>query len=139
MANLIYNKFKQNIMADVVNLTTDTIKCMLVTSAYTPAITNLFKSDVTNEVTGTNYTAGGNALTTKVTSVDNVNNWGAFTADNVTYSNSTVTARGAVLYKDTGVASTSPLIGYIDFVTDKSSSASDFVIQWNTAGILTIA
>ena len=42
----------------------DTFKCMLVTASYTPNFeTHTNKSDVTNEVSGTGYTAGGETLT----------------------------------------------------------------------------
>lgn len=45
---------------------TDTIKCMMTTSAYTPNLdTHDYKDDVTNEVTGTGYVAGGATLGTK--------------------------------------------------------------------------
>lgn len=137
MANAIYNGFKKKIADGSIDLDTDTIKVMLVTSVYTPNIaTHVFKSDVTNEVTGTGYTAGGTALTTKVVTQDNTNNLAYFDADDVTWAASTITARGAVLYKDTGVATTSPIICYFDFTTDQISSAGNFVITWNAAGIL---
>ncbi len=56
-----------------------------------------------------------------------------FTANNVTWSNATVTAVGAVIYKNTGTASTSPLVGYIDLGGSKTSLAGNFTIQWDTA------
>jgi hypothetical protein len=142
MANVIYNQFKASAFsqANPVDLDTDTIKCMLVTSTYTPDIdAHSFKSSVTNEVSGTGYTAGGQALTTKTVTQDNTGDKGVFDADDVVWTTATITARGAVLYKDTGVAGTSPLIAYIDFVTDKSSSGGSFTIQWNASGIITLA
>ena len=49
--------------ARVVDFDTDTIKVMLVTNTFVPnAATQATKASVTNEVTGTNYTAGGVAL-----------------------------------------------------------------------------
>ncbi len=122
-----------------IDLDTDTIKVMLVTSSYTPdADTHDYKDDITNEVTGTGYTAGGATLSGKTVTQDNTNNLGVFDANDVTWSSSTITARGAVLYKDTGTASTSPLICYFDFGSDKSSVSGDFTIQWNSGGILTL-
>ena len=59
-----------------------------------------------------------------------------FDADDATWDPSTITARGAVIYKDTGVPTTSPLIAYIDFASDKSSSGDRFKIVWSTTGIL---
>jgi hypothetical protein len=48
-------------------------------------------------------------------------------------------ARGAVIYKDTGVAANDNLIAYIDFATDKTSTAGNFNIVWDAAGILTLS
>jgi hypothetical protein len=122
-----------------IDLDTDTIKVALVTSSYVPdQDAHDFFDDVTNEVTGTGYTAGGASLANKAVTADNTDNEGVFDADDVTWSTSTITARGAVIYKSTGTASTSPLIAYIDFGADKSSSAGDFKIQWNSEGILNL-
>jgi len=139
MADVVYNAFKKNIMNGTIDLDTDTIKVMLVTSDYTPDIDlHDYKDDVTNEVSGTGYTAGGKALTTTSVTQDNTDDEGVFDADDVTWSSSTITARGAVLYKDTGAASTSPLICYFDFTSDQSSSNGDFTIQWNAEGIINL-
>lgn len=135
MANVTYNKGKQQFLNGSIIPGTDTLKVALVTSTYTPAVTHNFFSDITNEVTGTGYTAGGAALASVTVTQDDVNNRGVLDAADVTWASSTITARGAVLYKDTGTASTSPLIAYFDFTTDKSSSASDFTIQWHADGI----
>lgn len=139
MANVVYNAFKKNIMNGSIDLDTDTIKVMLVTSTYVPdQDLHDYKDDITNEVTGTGYTAGGQALANKTVTQDNVDNEGVFDADDVTWANSTITARGAVLYKDTGTPSTSPLLCYFDFVSDQSSSSGNFTIQWNTEGIINL-
>jgi len=136
---MIYNGFKKKILDGEINLATDTIKVMLVTSTYVPNIdTHLFKSDVTNEVVGTGYTAGGATITNPVVSQDNTDNEGVYDADDISWPASTITARGAVIYKDTGVASTSPLIAYIDFGADKSTSNGILTIQFNAEGILNL-
>lgn len=139
MADVIYNSFKAKIMDGSIDLDTDTIKVALVTSSYTPnQDTHDFFDDVTNEVTGTGYTAGGASLASKVVSVDTTDNEGVFDAADVTWSTSTITARGAVIYKSTGTASTSALICYLDFGSDQSSSAGDFTISWNSEGIVNL-
>ena len=139
MANVVYNNFKKNIMNGSIDLDTDTIKVALVTSSYTPdQDADEFFDDVTNEVSGTGYTAGGATLASAAVTEDTTNDLGKFDAADVTWSSSTITARGAVIYKSTGTASTSPLIAYIDFGADKSSSAGDFTIQWSSSGILTL-
>jgi hypothetical protein len=100
MANAIYNSFKKDIMSGAIDLDTDTIKVMLVTSSYTPNIdTHDFMDDVTNEVSGTGYTAGGAELASKTVTVDTTDDEGVFDAADLTWSTSTITARGAVLYR----------------------------------------
>lgn len=139
MADVIYNAFKKNIMNGGLDLDTQTIKVALVTSTYTPD-QDLHEdfADITNEVVGTGYTAGGAALASKTVTADNTDNEGVFDAADVTWSTSTITARGAVVYYDSTVAATSLLICYIDFVTDQSSSAGDFTISWNAEGIVNL-
>lgn len=140
MADVIYNSFKKDIANGSIDLDTDTIKVMLVTSTYTPdQDAHTKRSDVTNEVTGTGYTAGGATLASATVTQDNTNNRGVFDAADVTWSASTITARGAVLYKSTGVAANDNLIAYIDFGADKTSTSGDFTIQWNASGILTLS
>lgn len=138
--DVIYNSFKRDIMNGSIDLDTDTIKLALVTSTYTPdqdAHDNF--DDITNEVAaGGGYTAGGEALANKAVTVDNTDNEGVFDADDVTWAASTITARGGVLYKSTGVASTSKLICYLDFGSDKSSSSGNFTVSWAAEGILNL-
>jgi len=139
MANVIYNSFKQKIMDGSIDLENDTIKVALVTSSYTPDQDNHEDfADITNEVSGTGYTAGGATLSNVSVTKDNTDNEGVFDADDVTWSNSTITARGAVVYKDSGTPATSWLICYIDFGSDYSSVAGDFKIAWNSEGIVNI-
>lgn len=112
----------------------DTIKVMLCTSSYTPSqTTHCYKSSVTNEVTGTGYTAGGATLGTMtatksslVTSLD---------AADTSWTTSTITARYAVIYKSTGSDATSPVLGYVDFGADATSTAGTFTITWDSTGI----
>lgn len=141
MASVIYNNFKKEINESVDwddNSTTD-IKVMLVTSSYVPNIdTHLTVDQVTNEVIGAGYVAGGAVLINRSISIDNANDLAKYLGDNIVWSTSTITARGAVIYKDTGTPSTSPLICYIDFGEDKVTTNSDFVIAWNTNGIFTL-
>lgn len=139
MASVIYNAFKKNIMNGGIDLDTDTIKVALVTSSYSPNIdTHEDMADVTNEVTGTGYSAGGATLANKTVTADTVDDEGVFDADDVTWSSSTITARGAVVYKSTGTAANDLLICYIDFGSDKSSSSGNFTITWNSEGIVNL-
>lgn len=140
MANVIYNSFKRDIQNGSIDLDTDTIKVMLVTSAYTPdQDAHTKRSDITNEVSGTGYSAGGATLANKSVTADNTDNEGVFDADDVVWASSTITARGAVLYKSRGgAASADELIAYIDFGSDKTSSGANFTIAWAAEGILNL-
>lgn len=139
MADVIYNSFKSKIMDGSIDLDTDTIKVALVTSTYTPnQDTHEDYADITNEVVGTGYTAGGETLTVTI-STDDTDNEGVFDATDVTWTSSTITARGAVIYKDTGTPGTSWFVCYIDFGADKTSTAGTFTLAWNAEGILNLA
>jgi hypothetical protein len=119
---------------------TDTIKVALCTSTYTPnQDTHKFFSSITNEVTGTGYTAGGATLGTKTTNYTTATNTVWLDAADTSWTTSTITARYAIVYKSTGTAGTSLLLGYVDFGADVVSTAGTFSIQWDALGILTVA
>lgn len=140
MANAVYNSFKKKIQDGSIDMDTDTIKVALVTSSYTVDIdVHDFFDDITNEVVGTGYTAGGATLGSVTITVDTSGDKGVFDAADTSWTTSTITARAAIIYKSTGTASTSPLVGYVDFGADKSSSAGTFTIQWSASGILTLS
>ena len=129
------NALKNDLNLDLNDTTADRFKVMLVTSSYTPNFgTHDFKVDVTNEVSGTGYDAGGKSLT----SVTLTQSGGTITFDaaDVTWTSSTITARGAVVYDDS--LTDDPLICYIDFGSDKSSTLGDFVLSFNASGIFTL-
>lgn len=115
----------------------DTIKVMLCTSTYTPnKDTHVFKSDVTNEVTGTGYTATGATLANKTATYNSGTHTVILDGDDTTWASSTITARYAVIYDATPATdATRPLIGYVDFGSDVSSSNGNFTIQWDAAGV----
>lgn len=139
MADVVYNIFKKSLMNGGIDLDTDTIKVMLVTSTYTPdQDAHIDRADVTNEVTGTGYTTGGAEITSKTVTQDDTDNEGVFDGADVVWASSTITARGAVIYKSTGVAANDLLICYLDFGTDKVSTAGDFTLQWGAEGIVNL-
>ena len=68
MASLIYNSALEDEATGAIDYDTDTFKVMLVTSSYTPdKDAHEFFDDVTNEVSGTGYTAGGETVTGTLT------------------------------------------------------------------------
>jgi hypothetical protein len=123
-----------------VDYDSDTIKVMLVSSSYAPnQDSHAYKSDVTGEVSGTGYTAGGQALTGKTLTYDGANNVIVLDAADTTWANSTLTARYAVIYDDSGATDAAKvLLGYVDFGSDQSSTNGNFAITWDATGIFRI-
>lgn len=130
----------------------DTFKIALYTSAAT-IDANTTSYSATNEVTGTNYTAGGNTLTRGGVTASNTSasaGTGFTTFSNTTWSNATITARGALIYNNTPSANgtanttlTNAAVAVLDFGSDKTSTAGDFTIIFptatNTTAIIRIA
>jgi hypothetical protein len=130
----------------------DTFKIALYTSTATiDANTTAYTS--TNEVTGTNYTAGGNTLANLgvVTSNTSTSAGTGFTDfSDSTWTNATITARGALIYNTTPSANsnanttlTNAAVCALDFGSDKTATAGDFTIIFpaatNTTAIIRIA
>jgi hypothetical protein len=141
MASKLYGQFLQKALNKEVDFDTDTIKVALLTSSYSPnQDTHDYFDDVnTNEVTGTGYSQGGLTLASKTSTYDAANNVIILDAADVTWSSSTITARYAVVYDDTPATNgTKPLIGYVDFGSDQSSTNGNFTITWDATGIVRI-
>lgn len=134
MSSFRYDKAKQKYNKGLLgDLSAATLKVALLTSSYTPnQATHEFFSDLTNEVVGTGYTAGGATLASVAESLDTTNHLSKITATNVTWTNASITARYAVVYKSTGVAGTSPVLCLIDFGSDKTVTNLDFVLSWDS-------
>jgi hypothetical protein len=111
----------------------------LTTSTFVPDIdVHDFFNDVTNEVTGTGYTAGGATLASPTLTYDTATDQIRLDAADTTWTTSTLTARIAIGYKSTGTASTSPLIFFVNFGADVSTTAGTFQITWDATGIFII-
>lgn len=136
MASLIYNRALELWARGNIDFDTDTFKVLLTTSVYTEnKDTHDFRDDVTNEVTGTGYTAGGNTVTVTVT-LDTANDRLDITLGGTTWPSSTITARKAVYYKARGgAASADELIAVNDFGTDVISSNGTFTLGASTLRI----
>jgi hypothetical protein len=130
----------------------DTFKLALYTSSATvDANTTAYTSS--NEVTGTNYTAGGGTLVNLgvVTSNTSASAGTGFTDfSDLTFANATITARGALIYNNTPSANsnanttlTNAAVCALDFGSDKTSTDGDFTIVFpaatNTTAIIRIA
>jgi hypothetical protein len=129
MASLIYNSAIDDMARNNIDFDTNTFKAMLVTSSYTPnKDTHDKRDDVTNEVTGTGYTAGGVTTACTVTK-DTANDRVTLQFAAVSWATSTITARALVIYKSRGGASSADeLVAYNDFGSDVSSTAGTFSV-----------
>jgi hypothetical protein len=137
----VYGKLALTLFNKELDWDSDTIKCALVTSSYTPnQDTHQYWSDVVaNEATGTGYTAGGATLASKTITYDGATNKTTLDAADVSWASSTITARYAVVYDATpGTDATRPLIAYVDFSSNQSSSSGTFTVTWSASGIATV-
>lgn len=141
MPSKLYGNFLKQALNKEIDWDSDTIKVALLSSSYTPnQDTHDYFDDVsTYEVTGTGYTTGGITLASKTSTYDGTNNVIVLDAADVTWSSSTITARYAVVYDDSGASAASKaLIGYVDFGSDQSSTNGNFTITWDSTGIVRI-
>ncbi len=147
MAWVLYDKFVGAMGGKtggpaMVDLDGGSFKVALVTNSYTPdRAAHDFWDDVSaNEVSGDNYTAGGNAAATPTwTLASNV--WTFDAADPATWSQHATgfaTARYAILYLDTGTAGTSTLVAYANLGADKGNVAGDLSVAFAATGVFTL-
>lgn len=135
MANALFTKFKELLLnpgtlgttsGDAVDLMDDTIKVALVDHGVVTPLpgTHDFYDDISTAVVGTPQTLGTKAIT-----------GGVFDAADVTFTSVTgATCESLVIYKDTGTASTSPLIAFIDTATGLpvTPGGGDITITWDS-------
>lgn len=135
--SLIYNKYLNLSQTTGVNLTGGDIKIMLVTSSYTPNIdTHQYLSDVTGELSGAGYTSGGITLSSPTSTVNTGTDTATFSASNPLWVNLTGSFNGAIIYKSTGTAATSPLIAYYNLGSQSFTAQSVFIDITNMGGLL---
>jgi hypothetical protein len=123
--------FKQALLDGEMDFSSDTsqvFKIALYTSSATLGATTTAYS-VTDEVSGTGYSAGGNTLTVVAPTTSGTTAFLDF--NDTTWSTATITARGALIYHADG--SGNPAVAVLDFGSDKTSTAGDFTIQFPTA------
>lgn len=135
----LYGNAEKNAWLGKINFEEDYIKVMLCTNQYTPdQDEHEFKSDVTNEVTGTGYIVGGQRLFNCAVTYDPVTKKIKLDSDDITWMSSSITARYAVFYADIiGVDDTAkPLICYWDFGEDWTDTAGSFTLELSAEGLV---
>lgn len=83
----------------------------------------------TNEISATGYTAGGSALTKQDPTTSSTTAYVDF--GDLTFSNATITARGALIYNDSAANNNAVVV--LDFGGDKASTNGDFTIVFPSA------
>lgn len=106
--------------------TTQTFKIALYTSA-SDISTATTAYTTTNEASGAGYTPGGTQLSVSVVPTS-TGTTAYIDFSNVTWPVTSITARGALIYKADGV--TNPAIAVLEFGEDKTTNSGDFVIQF---------
>lgn len=133
MASLVYDYYLDGVQKGVITPSSDTFYLMLVTG-YTPNKgSDRYRSAVTaSEVTGTGYTAGGQAVTATV-SLDTSGHHSDVTFGSVSWSSSTISASGGVIYKHRGGSSgADELVAFVDFGGTVSSTAATFAVTFSS-------
>lgn len=120
----------------------DTITCKVMLLSAVPSASNLDtwvnRTDVTTEITGTGYTAGGIAQAFTLPALDTTNNRQAvnYTDISAGWTSATFNCAAAVIYVDTGSASTDKLLHMLDLGSQTVTAAS-FGITYDTPFYLT--
>lgn len=140
MASGVYNAAKVDIVDGTIDLTDTTANYfrVVLVDDYTFDATHTTYADVSgDEVAGAGYTAGGDGLSN--VAVSQTAGTAKWDADNITWTDSTITADGAVIVftADGTTDNADVLLCYIDFGDDHSSSSGDFTIAFDSAGIIT--
>ena len=131
--------FKQDLMSPGGNLEAQTLKCALYDNTAT-LNQNTAAYITANEISasGTNYTTGGAVLTNVAISTDGTT--AIFDADNVSFSNATISAQAALIYNANNSNSS---IAVLDFGGVKTSTNGTFELQFPNAdasnGLIRIA
>ena len=136
MASGIYNRFKANLMNKEIDLEADSLIVMLMDNVHSFSAADNVVGDVdANELPA----AGNYAQKTEVLAKGAVTQAATtdFDADDSVWAAATFTAYHAVIYDDT--IGTDDLICSIDFGGAQAVSAGTFTIQWDAAGIITLA
>lgn len=136
MPSLIFEAMVDGMAKGSIQFATDLIRVLLVTGAYVPdKAAHTRRSDVTGEVIGDGYTAGGEVAAVVVVT-DLGSNRTDIALGGAAWPHSTITAAGAVYYDSRGGApEDDELVAYIDFGGDVSSGSGLFTLQLSTMSI----
>ena len=130
---IVYTNLPKRMLVALLAL--GTAKFAFASATYTPdQDAHDFFNDITNEVTGTGVAAGGVTLGSPVANIDTATNTVTFDADNIT--GISVVGRWGIIYISTGVSSTSPLLGYVDFSEGLGGNVTITGADFDALGII---
>lgn len=136
MASTVFTNTARSFVKGDFDFDTNTFKVLLVSSVPSEANLDAWtnRSDVTNEITGTGYTAGGIAQPFTLNAVDTTNNRQSVTMTNIVngWTSATFSAVGAIICKNTGTAATDTLLEFVDFGGTVSCTAGNFSITYTS-------
>lgn len=121
------SSFKQQLLLGEHDLDTDTIKIALYTSSATLGASTTAYTTSNEVASGNGYTTGGNTLTGASVSLSGTTAFVDFS--DTTWSNATITARGALIYNS---SKSNKAIAVLDFGGDKTSTNGNFTVQFPT-------
>jgi hypothetical protein len=128
--NVIFDSAGYDAFAGNIDFGADSFKAMLVDNTYNPSkVTHQKRSDVTGEISGTGYSAGGNAITVSVSNVTSLNQ-AQLGFGSVSWTSSSITAYGMVIYKSRGgAASADNLVAYVTLSPVPTTSGGTLAVS----------
>lgn len=132
MASALYPSFKQLLLGGDIDLVTDNIKVAL---CDTNDVAFSSAHDMLNDISASVVATSANLANKTITG-------GVFDADDTSFPGVTGDQSEAlIIYKDTGTASTSPLIAYIDTASaglPLLPNGGDANVAWHATGIFAL-
>lgn len=129
MANTVCTTFKSELLKGDHDFSSDTFKIALYTSSAT-SLADYTVYAVTNEASGTGYSAGGIALSGGTVALSGTTAYVDFTT-NAEFTSVTITARYALIYN---TSASNKACFFLDFGGNKTATNGTFTIVFPAAG-----
>lgn len=131
MASFLYDCFGPDLLAGAVQPLTHTLR-LLLADGYWPDPAHRRRSDVTGEVSGPGYTAGGQDVQGRALTLP-----GRLDAADVVWPRSRISARWAVLYRARGGSpEADELVACFDLGGLRQSAGGDFRVAFDDDGLI---
>lgn len=145
MASFNFTNLARALAKAEIDFDSASFKVLLVSSVPTTTDTTgnkhtwIDRADVTNEITGTGYTAGGIAQAFTLNAATLVGGAQSVSWTDITngWTSSSFSAVGAIIYLSTGVAANDLLLHFVDFGGTVTCTAGNFSIDYTANFIVT--